>query len=120
MRKIVQQIFGHWIFMAITLITLSTFTGCTSLNDGELFWVEGTGETCDAGAAKIQCYLINRSKDPNTGEWEYFYSSIDGFEIKQGVRQLIRVRVDTVYNPPADGSSLKYTLLKVVKTQKMW
>ena len=120
MRKIFRHIIGQWILLALTTIFLSFFQSCTTPDEGELFWVEGTGETCDAGAAKMKCLLINRSTDPEKGQWEYFYNSIEGFEFKQGVRQFIRVRIDTIENPPADGSSLKYTLLKVVKTEKMW
>jgi heat shock protein HslJ len=52
-------------------------------------------------------------EDPN-GEWQLFYNPIEGFTFEPGFTYELRVNVATIANPPADGSSLKYTLVEVV------
>lgn len=44
----------------------------------------------------------------------FFYDSIDGFTFRWGNPVTLSVRVDQVENPPADASSLRYTLADVV------
>ncbi len=44
----------------------------------------------------------------------FFYDAIDGFSYQWGTPVTLSVRVDQVENPPADASSLRYTLADVV------
>jgi heat shock protein HslJ len=46
--------------------------------------------------------------------WELLYSDIEGFDWTMGVEYVLRVRETTVANPPADASSLRWTLLEVL------
>ena len=49
--------------------------------------------------------------------WQNFYGEIEGFTHEPGFRYELRVREEPVANPPADGSSLRWTLVKVVSKQ---
>lgn len=47
------------------------------------------------------------------------YDSIEGFEYEQGYEYVIEVKIEHKENPPADGSNLKYSLIRVIsKTKK--
>jgi heat shock protein HslJ len=65
------------------------------------------------GVAPQKCLQIRRSAD---GEIEWFYDSIDGFTHEAGTSYVLDVAVSTVENPPADASSLRYRLVKVVES----
>ena len=63
------------------------------------------------GVAPMECMQVR--EDPS-GEWQLFYDQIEGFTFEPGFTYELRVNVATIANPPADGSSLKYTLVEVV------
>ena len=66
------------------------------------------------GVAPMECLQVRESADR---PWQYFYSEIEGFTFEPGYRYELRVREEKVANPPADGSSLRWTLVKVVSKQ---
>lgn len=43
--------------------------------------------------------------------------SIEGFTYEEGYTYLIRVSIKQISNPPADGSNLKYKLIKEVSKE---
>lgn len=61
------------------------------------------------------CLLVRRLPDTRD---ELFYDSISGFTFEPGYRQVLRVRVFQVPNPPADGSSLAYVLVRVIERRQ--
>ena len=63
------------------------------------------------GVAPMECLQVRESPDL---AWQYFYSEIEGFTFEPGFDYELRVREEKVANPPADGSSLRWTLVKVV------
>ena len=70
------------------------------------------------GVAPQKCMLV---KDKIVDDWTNFYGNIEGFTYEEGYEYLLNVKIETIKNPPADGSSLKYTLIEVFeknKTQK--
>jgi len=73
-------------------------------------------QTCSAGAGKMECLQVRRSAD---GQWENFYNQIEGFDPQPGVSYYIKVRAIPVANPPADASSLRYVLERVVMSEKV-
>lgn len=63
------------------------------------------------GVAPQQCLVV---REPDDAEWQYLYSSIEGFTFEPGYRYVLRVARFEVPNPPADGSSIAYVLVRVV------
>ena len=66
------------------------------------------------GVGPQKCMLVKTEPD---GEYQYFYDQIKGFEFEEGYQYELLVQVDQVKNPPADASSLTYTLIEVVDKQ---
>lgn len=67
------------------------------------------------GVAPQKCMLI---REKQTDPWSNFYGSIGGFDYEEGYEYLIKVKVTKIKNPPADGSSLKYSLVEVLRKRK--
>lgn len=66
------------------------------------------------GEAPQQCLLIKEAEGDN---WQFFYSGIEGFEYEAGFEYRIEVKVYEVPNPPADGSSKRYVLKRIINKQ---
>ena len=61
--------------------------------------------------------LVQEGNNIGTDNWTKFYSNIAGFAYESGKIYNLSVKVESIDNPPADGSSLKYTLVELVSTQ---
>jgi hypothetical protein len=77
------------------------------------FFVAPERKPC-TGVAPMECLQVRESTDR---PWQYFYSEIEGFTFEPGFDYELRVREEKVANPPADGSSLRLTLVRVVSKQ---
>jgi|GEM_PF-372130 len=62
------------------------------------------------GVAPRKCLKVREAG----GQWQNFYAPIEGFKFEDGWRYRLQVAVTPVKNPPADGSSLRYQLVRVL------
>lgn len=63
----------------------------------------------------MKCLQVRDAPDK---DWTLLYTRIRGFDYEPGFRYELRVQVHQGAGAPADGSSLRYTLMKVVKKEK--
>jgi len=75
-------------------------------------WVGGIKTECSAGAGKMQCLYVHKGESLGIESWENFYAPIEGFEFEEGVMKKIKVKEEKIGNPPADGASIRYTMVK--------
>ncbi len=101
--------------LLIVLIALTT--SCASVK--KTMWVGGYKSTCDMGAGKGECLVVNQSADANSNKWETFYAPIENFNYKEGTMQKIRVRESKKdkNSTAQDQSNIRYELLKVESTK---
>jgi len=94
-------------------------TGCSGQDESAVapsgtevvrMWIEPDLVDC-VGVAPMECMQVAYSEG---GDSQLFYDSIEGFEHEEGTAYVLDVRVSEVADPPADGSSLAYTLVTVV------
>lgn len=85
--------------------------------EGELKTLYVGPELVDCvGVGPMECMQVRENPaDPYT----LFYQQIEGFTFEPGFEYELLVRVTTIENPPADGSSLRYTLVSVVNQTPM-
>ncbi|GAA5082670.1 hypothetical protein GCM10023210_00280 [Chryseobacterium ginsengisoli] len=105
------------LFSAVFILVLAQCTATTSASsENEKTFIVGP-ETADCtGVAPMKCLQV---KENSSGEWTNFYSNIEGFTYEPGYEYVLKVKTEKIENPPADGSSIKYTLVKQVsKTKK--
>jgi len=91
----------------------------TSLQDNEyIYWINSLKATC-VGVAPMQCLQVQKRDELTADGWQLFYDTIKGFKYKQGYIYKILVKEESIPpdQVPADASSKKYTLIKVLKKQ---
>lgn len=86
-----------------------------SSQEKRTLWIAPTTQKC-VGEIEKQCMQVKRSK--NQKDWELFYDNIEGFTYKKGFEYQVVVLETKVNNPPADASSIKYKLIKVISKKK--
>ncbi|QOG90671.1 DUF4377 domain-containing protein [Flavobacterium columnare] len=103
-------------------IILSTITflliSCNTTNkDEKTIFIGAETKPCNTGVMESQCLQVKWAK--NKKDWEHFYSNIEGFKYEQGNEYELIIKEEKVENPPADGSSIKYTLIKEISKNKV-
>ena len=78
-------------------------------------WIVADSKTECSGVAAIKCLQV---KKPQNEKWLVLAQNIERFNYEDGYTYVVRVKVDKIKNPPADGSTLKYTLKKVLNREK--
>lgn len=63
------------------------------------------------GFGHVPAYIVK--KGPNAG-WEISTAHIEGFTFEKGYQTEMMVRIDPIPDPPADGPSLRYTMVKLL------
>lgn len=101
--------------MLITIATLS-FAACTDDANVSTFWVNSIKREC-AGVGKMQCLMVQKGDKIDPLAWENFHAPIEGFEYRPGNLYKIKVEEEQldIQDVPADASSIKYTLIKVLE-----
>lgn len=72
--------------------------------------------TCQ-GLITKECLLIQEGDILGTKNWNFFYSEIDGFKYETGFVYNLEVTKTTIATPPADGSSIKYDLVRIISKE---
>lgn len=107
----------------LLLMILGIFLSCSKDNkDHQAQTIEmrinhfqGTG----FAVGPVLTLLVQEGDNIGTDNWSRFYSNIQGFNYEPGTIYNLSVKVEPIDKPPLDGSSEKYTLLKVISTQKV-
>jgi hypothetical protein len=84
--------------------------GGAAAGDVVRLWIAPELAEC-TGVGLMECMQVAYEEG---GPSELFYETIDGFTFEEGTSSVIDVRVEQVDSPPADGSSLAFTLVEVV------
>ncbi len=104
-------------FIGISILALVVLSCTPSKNKTSVFWVNSVKVLADAGVAKRHCLQITKQDNLKNPQWETFYADIEGFKPKAGFFQKIEVLETELPEDkvPADTSSIKYTLVKVLE-----
>ena len=64
------------------------------------------------GVAPMECLKVREQADQ---PWQYHYSGIEGFDFQPGTEYQLQIIETVLNNPPTDGSSVRWTLEKIVE-----
>lgn len=111
-QKVLKSVFFTafvWPFIQCTAVSGTTDSGMKTFIVGP--------QTADCtGVAPMKCLQI---KETPSAAFTNFYSNIEGFTYEPGYEYVLKVKTEKVANPPADGSSVKYILVREIsKTKK--
>lgn len=104
------------------LLAVFAISSCSSNDDEKkdsvkeitIYVSSETGESYGFNSTPEECMLV-KFDNPN-GEWEHLgLYRIEGFTYVKGHEYELRVKMTTLANPPADGYSHKYLLVKIVQ-----
>ena len=96
------------IYLLITFVLL--MISCSENSPIERYIIASKTVDC-SGVGKQKCMLVKKG---DSSKWEYFYSSIEGFNYQEGFEYILDVKEEKVENPPVDGSSIRYILVKEI------
>ena len=88
-----------------------TFVGCVSQTETTRLWIGPELLECE-GVAPQTCMQVAYAEDE---EYQYFYDQIEGFDFQEGTAYVVDVEITEVADPPADASSLSYSLVEIVE-----
>ena len=115
MKSITTILKGTIATAALFAITQCNASANASGGDEKTFIVGPQTVDC-TGVTPMKCLQV---KEKESDSWENFYSNIEGFTYEPGFEYVLKVKTEKIANPPADGSSIKYTLVnQVSKTKK--
>jgi heat shock protein HslJ len=101
-------------FIAIILSVLSCEKESADL---ETWWINSAKKDC-VGVGPMSCLQIQKADTIDSTQWRFFYDQIEGFEYEPGYIYQVRVKVIKKSEPiPADASSMKYELVKIVSKE---
>jgi len=69
------------------------------------------------GEGQFQCLQVQEGNLLGTDEWSNFFGAINGFDYEGGFVYNLEVRTRTIENPPADGSSIAYDLVRIISRE---
>lgn len=104
------------------LLAVFAISSCSSDDDEKkdsvkeitIYVSSETGESYGFNSTPEECMLV-KFENPN-GEWEHLgLYRIEGFTYVKGHEYELRVKMTTLANPPADGYSHRYLLVKIVQ-----
>ena len=109
---------NKWILVIVVLLSVR----CTSTKEVTMekegvvtMYIKSSQVTCE-GVVPQKCMQV---KEGENGDYELFYDKIKGFDYVEGYEYVLSVKKKAVINPPADGSSISYTMVKMLKKSKM-
>ena len=86
------------------------YVGDAKLNPGDVVLEVAPVKVDCVGMVPMKCLQVREVG----GAWQNFYAPIEGFDWVEGSRYRLQVNISHVANPPADGSSLRYQLVRVL------
>ncbi len=104
-----------WILVFTFVGALACSPTMTLSGQEELLVLEVAPNTVPCvGEMADQCIRV---RSPGEEEWKSFYDPIEGFERTEGIGYTIEVARRKVPNPPADGSSYAYRLVRIISEE---
>lgn len=101
--------------MKAPLLLCSTLllSACQSPPATETLYVQDKLADC-IGVAPMKCMQVRGQPGES---WSLFYQQIEGFTFEPGFRYQLEVTKEQLTDVPADASSLRYRLIKVVSKE---
>ena len=101
---------SNLILVSIFLLTIFSCDNSDNSSISENIYIVASKQLDCEGVGKQKCFLVKKNQEDN---WQFFYSSIIGFEYQEGFEYELLVSEKEIENPPQDSSSVEYTLVKV-------
>ncbi len=104
----------------ISAIALSTCENKSSEKNAETILFVNSSKVECTGVGKMQCLQTQESETLKPNDWKNFYGNIEDFEYEPGYIYKLSVKKENLdpATVPADASTLKYSLVKVIEKNR--
>lgn len=101
----------------IIAISLNTCENIAPEKVSETILFVNSAKVDCTGVGPMKCMQTQESDTLDPNGWEFFYETIEGFEYVPGYIYKLAIKKEKLdpATVPADGSSIKYTLIKVIE-----
>ncbi len=109
----------QYFILAIMFTLFSCASNKANQPGNSIYWVNSSKVQC-SGVGNMQCLKVQKGESINPESWESFHSNIEGFEFEPGYIYKLIVHEEKLKKEdvPADASSIKYTLVKVLEKKQ--
>lgn len=106
----------HYWIIGILFFMVSCATHKANKSNEYIYWINSSKVPCD-GVGAGSCLKVQKGDTLNNENWQYFYSTIDGFDYQPGYiyKLIVREKKIDKEKVPADASSINFTLVKVIE-----
>jgi heat shock protein HslJ len=106
----------NYLLFGILFLFASCATIIAHKQNHHIYWINSAKVPCE-GVGNVQCFKVQKGEQIDSENWKYFHSVIDGFKYQPGYIYKIIVHEEQIskVEVPADGSSIKYTLVKIIE-----
>ncbi len=105
------------IYLHFLVLILSVLSCEKEGADIETWWINSAKKDC-VGVGPMSCLQIQKGDAIAPTQWRFFYDQIEGFDYEPGFIYQVQVKIIKKSEPiPADASSLKYELVKIVSKE---
>ncbi len=107
-------------FITAILLSIIAINSCGDSKEENTktmtYFVNSAKVPCD-GVGEIQCLQIKKGETMPAGAWSNFYGTIEGLDYQEGYLYKLSVKEEQIdpATVPADASTIKYILLKVLE-----
>ncbi|WP_346860214.1 META domain-containing protein [uncultured Draconibacterium sp.] len=101
----------------LAIIILAISCSSTLQKNTFTYWINSYTVDC-TGLTPMNCMLIQKGEKIIEGQWQNFYSKIEGFTYEPGFIYKLEVKEEKLQNIPADASSIKYTLVTILEKKE--
>ena len=118
---------GRAIFILGILVLFGLFSCADKANfsikelqeNEKIYWVAGSMVDC-IGVGKMNCIQIQQGENLVEGNWQLFYNEIEAFDYEPGYvyKLIVKEEILPEENLPADASSIKFSLVKVLEKKR--
>lgn len=109
-----NNVVGHVIRAALLCLVLACATVQSQAAVNLTMDIAAQRRRC-VGEAVQQCLVVRRDGDT---AWTNFYDPIEGFTHEAGYRYRVLIERQVVPRPPADGSSFRYRLVRILSRER--
>ncbi len=107
----VQSLFS----VACIFILMQCTTSAKAFTNNEKTLIIGPETANCTGVMPMKCLQV---KENDNGAWTNLYTNIEGFTYEPGYEYVLKVKEEKIKNPPADGSSIQYILIREISRIK--
>ncbi len=96
------------------ILIVTTLLACAEENVESVIVRVNHFQQTATGEGQVLIYLVQEEEKVGQEDWSYFYGDIDGFTYEPGYVYDLAVEKTPVNDPPADASSIRYTVKKLI------